>query len=499
MASLPPVLPMNHPTIRFSASLVAALALLASARAVAGAVLVYGGPAYDRATQTGYDSPDLPVAPGATVGNGMAVGAGFKYVGGQGFGTRAVRWDTSGNAAVELGNLGTDGRGATNSGAYAINAAGTTVGYATKYSGGTFLDRRAVRWDASGTAATELGNLGTDSSGVSNSTAFAVNAGGTAAGVAYKYVGTPPVLIGTRAVRWNASGTAATELGILATDSFGSSTAAAWAINNAGTAVGFAHNNHDRPVRWDAGGTAVTELGSLDAGTGNAQGEALAINTAGTAVGYSYKYTGRPFESDLGTRAVRWNAGGTAATELDNLGTDSTGQTFSRAYAVNDAGTAVGYAVKYTAAGTDLFTRAVRWDAGGTAATELGKLGTDADGITNTVANAINAAGFTVGEAHKYANGAFVSRRAVLWGPDAVAIDLNTLIDPAGGWTLSEARGISDGNWVSGVGLFDPDGAGPLPFYSRAFLLDVSSVVPEPASSLTILLGAILLHGWRRR
>jgi hypothetical protein len=129
----------------------------------------------------------------------------------------------------------------------------------------------------------------------------------------------------------------------------------------------------------------------------------------------------------------------------------------------------------------------------------LGNLGTDANGFTNTVANAINAAGFTVGEAHKYTNGAFVSRRAVLWGPDAVTIDLNTLIDPAGGWTLSEARGISDSNWVSGVGLFDPDGPGPLPVYSRAFLLDASSIVPEPSSSLTILLAAILVWTRRRR
>ena len=76
-------------------------------------------------------------------------------------GTAAVRWDASGTAATELGNLGTDTSGYTERQAYAINTAGTAVGYANKYSpDGTFLGHRAVRWDASGTAA-ELGN-GTD-------------------------------------------------------------------------------------------------------------------------------------------------------------------------------------------------------------------------------------------------------------------------------------------------------------------------------------------------
>ena len=64
-------------------------------------------------------------------------------------------------------------------------------------------------------------------------------------------------------------------------------------------------------------------------------------------------------------------------------------------------------------------------------------------------------------------------------GLDAVAIDLNTLIDPASGWTLTEANGISDTNWVTGIGSFDPDGGGPLAAYDRAFLLDVSPRFPS--------------------
>ena len=75
-------------------------------------------------------------------------------------------------------------------------------------------------------------------------------------------------------------------------------------------------------------------------------------------------------------------------------------------------------------------------------------------------------------------------------GPRRRRLDLNTLIDPNRGWTLTEARGISDTNWVTGTGRFDPDGAGPQAAYTRAFLLDASSQVPEP-SSLALLAFAV--------
>ncbi len=142
---------------------------------------------------------------------------------------------------------------------------------------------------------------------------------------------------------------------------------------------------------------------------------------------------------------------------------------------------------------------AVRWDAATTAATELGNLGTSSSGSTFSYAVAINSAGAAVGYADKYTGGTLVGRRAVLWDLDAVAFDLNTLIDPASGWTLTEARGISDTNWVTGIGLFDPDGAGALLAYDRAFLLDVTSaLVPEPTGLLLLALAVPALLRRRR-
>src|SRR5207237_1320585 len=130
------------------------------------------------------------------------------------------------------------------------------------------------------------------------------------------------------------------------------------------------------------------------------------------------------------------------------------------------------------------------WSSSGTSATELGNLGTDSNyGSTDSEAYSVNDAGAAVGYAVRYNGGAYVGSRAVLWFSDATAIDLNSLIDPSRGWTLTRAYSISDTNWVSGEGNFDPDGAGPMGASPRGFLLDVSAVVPEPPSFLLLGLG----------
>jgi hypothetical protein len=312
------------------------------------------------------------------------------------------------------------------------------AGYARKYTTGMDRGNRAVRWDVGGVPA-ELGDLGADSDGHTESFANAINASGTTVGAALKYTG--GTYFGSRAVRWEASSVLATELGHLGTDTSGETEAHAGAINISGTAIGFA--------RKYAGGT------------------------------------------DLGLRAVRWDAGGTAATELGNLGMSSSGVSHGYATAVNAAGTAVGSVQKHSG-GREVGLRAVRWDASSTVATELGHLGTDGNGVTNSYAIAINASGTAVGWAEAYPGGTHAGNRAVFWSGDAVAIDLNTLLSPADAtlWTLSRATAISDTNWVTGVGWFDADGPGPLGAYNRLFLIQI----PEPANLclLSIAAGALL-------
>lgn len=459
---------------------------------VVSAAVICGGPIYDSSTGTGYLNPYLRGGVGSCAGSGIGVGCAAKGLGDSSEGPLAVRWDASG-AASELGNLGTDSGGHTVSEAHAINAAGIAVGWADKYVAGSNKGTRAVRWDTSGMAM-ELETLGTDSSGFGISSAHAINSTGTAAGVAWKHAAGND--LGFRAVRWDASG-AATELKNLGTDSDGHTANYAIAINDAGTVVGSAVKyvagsfKGERAVRWDASDTA-TELGSLGAdGSGVASSYATAINSAGTAVGRADKYV---LGASKGSRAVRWDLSGTA-TELENLGTDNDGHTASEAVAINDAGTTVGYAGKYVA-GSYKGERAVRWDAIGTEATELTGLGTDSGGWTGSAAHAINDAGLAVGSADKYdAFGNPLGSRAAMWGLDGAAIDLSTLIGPASGWLhLSYAADISDDNWITGVGLFDPDGAGPLAAYDRLFLLQV----PEPGAAGLLISGALLLLKCRR-
>lgn len=451
---------------------------------------IYGGPEYSSTTGTGFQRPGQLGNSLPTVNNsGVALGTAAKYDVGNAKGTRAVQWNAVG-PATELGNIGTSLTGATTARAYAINDAGIAVGSTTAYDNGVNKGLRAVRWDTSGTA-TELGHLGTLLSGSTNVHAVAINNVGTA-------VGYTDANAGRRAVRWDPGETDATELGYIERDS-ASVLAQAEAINSAGTAVGFVEFNiggfhrGSRAVRWDAGGTAATALDSLVSNpSSNLDSHADAINDSGTAVGFS--------DMDLfDRRAVRWDAGSTAVTALDQL----PGGTIARAIAINAGGTAVGYS-NTGGMNPDEDFRAVRWDAGGTTATALGNLGISSYGASDTRAYAINDVGITVGYARKYdalGQGSTLARRAVYWGLDNMAVELSSLIHPASGWLyLTHATDISNSGWVTGFGMFDPDGTGGEAPYERLFLLNINNIsyVPEP-TSLALLVCAVVGCILRRR
>jgi hypothetical protein len=317
-------------TIRAIARAAAAFAAAAGSSTTDGAT-IYAGPAYNATTLTGFQNPEISIGPGGgTVADGRAVGHASKYVSGVDKGTRALRWDTSGAAATELGHLGTNSAGYTTVEAYAINPSGLIVGSAGRYESGLERGTAAVRWDPAGTAATELGNLGTSTVGRTISSAFAVNAAGTVVGTATRYDPVSHLSRGARAVRWDAASTTAVELQHLGTSSLGNTGSVAYAINSTGTIVGHAGKYDSsgagvgsRAVRWDPSGT-VTELGHIGTdATGKTTSNAYAVNAGGTAVGFANRYD--PVGKLVGTRAVRWDGSDTAATELQNLGTDATG------------------------------------------------------------------------------------------------------------------------------------------------------------------------------
>ena len=481
------------------------LAVTAAAASPAAAVLMIRGPAYSPAAG-GSLAPVLASTPGRTAGNGVAVGYASTYnAAGDSTGTRAVRWSAAGGAPLEFGTLGLDAFGMTVNKVYAQTAAGTVaVGSAERYlpEDLTVYGTRAVRWDATGHA-TELGHLGTNSVLRTTSEAVAVNEAGVAVGYAHQFDELTDQDLGPRAVRWDADSTMAVPLGLLGTGSNGIAAAAAVAVNQASVAVGYAvryDDNHlprgQRAVRWNAAGVAA-ELAALGADANeSAAAAAYAINDAGVAVGQSTRYDGD--HNDLGKRPVRWMSDSNAAHPLGLLGTAVGDFTEGEALGVNASGAAIGWVRAYDVSHNERGVRAVRWDASSDDAHELQTFAGVAD-ITYTFANAMNDAKVAVGWAEAYdANGGAIGAHAVLWNADGSILDLNTLLPAVGdsGWLLlTEARDISNTNWLTGVGLYDPDGDGGVDAYERMFLMQV----PEPLAGLPILCAGLALRRRRDR
>jgi len=456
-------------------------------RPAMGYLPVIGGPTYDTGSSTGVLSTSVPFF--GVTSAGTILSQGELYNAGTDLGSRAYRWDTAGDPPIQLDTVSTNTSGYTVEYAYGISSDGSIFGESYLYNGDTSAGSTAVKWGAGTTSATPLGNLG-----IASAAAYAVNTGGTAVG----FAGLPN---GNSAVYWAAGGTLATQLGNLGTGSNGYSNSTAAAINSGNTIVGSSEkyssgfDEGPRAVEWAAGSTTATELGNFGTQGGYTVSAAVAINDNGTACGQATMYNS-PGSSYI---ATRWDAGTTSATALGFLGTDSSGNTSSAARGINSAGTIVGQAYLYDSSHNPLGYRATRWDAGTTSATQLGILSTNLSGVGNADAYEINDSGLAVGLEDQYSGNTDEGQHAMLWTANGTAIDLNSLIDPNSGWTLAFASSINDNDIVEGMGTFDPDGSGPDPGYERAFILDVSSVAQTPEPTSLLALAGLTLLARRRR
>jgi probable HAF family extracellular repeat protein len=246
---------------------------------------------------------------------------------------------------------------------------------------------------------------------------------------------------GPRATIWQNGGAA----GLGLENSYG------MGINDAGTVVGGAQNGNRASAYVYSGG----ETTWIDIGISSS---AYDINAQGQVAGTAEMGAGR-------FRAFIWSAG----TGVQVLGT--LGGRISYANALSDSGVVVGSST--TRSG---YLHAYTADAFGMH--DLGTLGGNL-----SAAYAVNSAGTVVG----YSSTVDGAMHAFVW-TDGMLFDLNTLVDPASGWTLESAFGINELGQIVGSGrlngvssayLLSP--AGPVVLTGRSEALAVASV-PEPST-----------------
>ena len=238
-------------------------------------------------------------------------------------------------------------------------------------------------------------------------------------------------------------------------------------LNNNGIVVGMAEvEDPENPFArhaysWQGG--VSTDLGTLY----GLQSRAYAINGAGhiagtTDIGGAPNYPLTPFLYRNGVMAEIAPFPGP----------------WSEALGINDLDQVVGVGNKLPDGG-DLYPRtAFLWDDG--VVTDIGAIG----GATYSFALGINnlsqvVGGFDIGldsHAFLFENGNF--------------LDLNSLVDPASGWVISEANAINDLGQIAGTACRDGS--------CHAIRLDLVPAVPEPATWGMLLAGCTLV-GWRRR
>lgn len=306
---------------------------------------------------------------------------------------------------------------------YAINSWEQIVGYA-----GGAHSKGAYLWEDG--SITGLGNLGGY-----DDRAYGINSSGQAVGKAKNGDGN------YRAFLWE-DGEGMQDIGTLGGDD-----AAALAINDAGRIVGDSYitgNTYWHACLWE--GTTKKDLGTLAGGNTST---AFGVNQAGQIVGES-KYAGGGDYS----RAFLWEDD--TMTDLGTLG-----GTVSRAYEINAHQQVVGYSSVGTGA-----LHAFLWDAG--EMTDLGTLGG-----TTSIAFSINDAGQVVGYSYKA-----VGAAAFIWDSTNGMRELNDLIPEDSGWTLNNARAISESGYIVGWGW---SGGGS---EDHGFL-----ATPEPGTTALVLLG----------
>lgn len=364
---------------------------------------------------------------------------------------------------------------------YSINSSGQIAVTSVQL----FGQGTASRYDGTPGAGGVLRNLGT-LPGYQTSFAYGVNSSGQVAG----YAQGATVFTPSRAFRYDGTpgaGGVMSDLGTL-----GGVSSRAFAINNLGQLTGDAETDPSGPNHGNyafiytgtpGAGGAMKSLGSL-AGLGSI---GLAINNTGHVTGNS------TVSADGTLHPFRYDGVPGAGGAMHDLGLLN-GYVTASGFGINASGTVVGEMDDADGNSSRGFIYKGTPGVDGVLA-EL----TPLPGGSYGSAVSITDSGYVLGISDKNGDLTF---HPTLWRPDGSVIDLEAWLDaenPAQGalWDLSNPymTSISENGLITGDGVYL--GPGPDNGHSVGFVMDASSLVPEP-SGLAILSGAVLLLRRRR-
>jgi probable HAF family extracellular repeat protein len=274
---------------------------------------------------------------------------------------------------------------------------------------------------------TDLGTLGgtTSSAYGVNDFGQVVGVSATAEGIGHAFVWTPTTA--------NGSTGGMTDLG---------TTSTAFGINGFGQVVGGpsvvganAHGFVWTPTTAHGTTGSMTDIGTL----GGVYSCAHGINDSGQVTGGSFLANGQG-------HAFRWQSG--AMTDLGAL--NGTGGV-SAGYGLNGLGEAVGVSTTSKARVQHAFL-----GKSGTL-TDLGALnsGSGNQGDVVATAFAVNGADQVVGRSRPQGGTSLDPTHAFLWQKKGGMADLNASIPAGSGWTLNDARGITEGGQIVGDGTIN--------------------------------------------